>query len=210
MLSVNWPASSPYVLGGRRHRDCRRRREIAWSGGGGGTSEIIDKPAFQITQAGVARARTPADGVRDEPDVAAIAGVPGVAIYGQGMLFAGVQGTSVATPVWAGIWALLDEAKGNHAGFSDGAERLYRIGAANGSGLVDITSGNNGDGTTPGYAAKAGWDFATGWGVPNVGVAGDAMASRRASRRARCCRRRARRRTGSRSTPAATSPSGRR
>lgn len=160
VLSVNWPASSPYVfsVGGT---ELDGTNELAWFGGGGGQSEIIDKPAFQT-------GLTPADGVRDEPDVAAIAGIPGVAIYGQGMLFSGVEGTSVATPVWAAIWALLDEAKGNHAGFSNGAERVYQLGAAGSAGLRDITAGGIGDGTTPGYRAAAGWDFATGWGVPDV------------------------------------------
>jgi len=162
VLSVNWPASSPYVLsvGGTELDAANANAEIAWPDGGGGQSEIIDKPAFQT-------AATPADRVRDEPDVAAIAGVPGVAIYGQGMLFAGVQGTSVATPIWAGIWALLDEAKGNHAGFTNGAERLYQLGAASSPALRDVTVGGIG-GTTPGYPAKAGWDFATGWGAPDV------------------------------------------
>jgi kumamolisin len=162
VLSVNWPASSPYVIAvGGTELDSTNNAEIAWPAGGGGQSEIIDKPAFQT-------GHTPADGVRDEPDVAAIAGVPGVAIYGQGMLFAGVQGTSVATPVWAAIWALLDEAKGNHAGFGNGAERLYQLGAAGSAALRDVTVGGIGDGTTPGYPAKAGWDFATGWGAPDV------------------------------------------
>ena len=32
----------------------------------------------------------------------------------------------------------------------------------------DVTVGGIGDGTTPGYPAKAGWDFATGWGAPDV------------------------------------------
>ena len=169
VLSVNWPSSSPYVIsvGGT---ELDTTNEIAWPSGGGGTSEIIDKPPFQSPHPGDARARTPADGVRDQPDIAAIAGPPGVAIYGQGMLFAGVEGTSVATPVWAGIWALLDEAKGGHAGFGDGAERLYRLGAAGSSGLRDITAGAIGDGTTPGFPARAGWDFATGWGAPDVGA----------------------------------------
>jgi hypothetical protein len=73
----------------------------------------------------------------------------------------------VATPVWAGIWALLDEAKGG-GGFTDGTERLYRIGATGAAGLRDVTGGAIGDGTTPGYPAAAGWDFATGWGAPDV------------------------------------------
>ncbi|MCU1282849.1 MAG: hypothetical protein JWM53_6395, partial [bacterium] len=163
VLSVNWPASSPYVLSVGGTEIATPPTETAWSAGGGGASEILDKPPFQV-------GLTPADGVRDEPDIAAIGGVPGVAIYGQGMLYAGVEGTSVATPIWAGVWALLDEAKGNHAGFSNGAERLYQLGAAGASGLRDITVGGIGDGTTPGYPAKAGWDYATGWGVPDVNV----------------------------------------
>jgi kumamolisin len=169
VLSVNWPASSPYVLSVGGTEIVAPPVETAWSAGGGGQSEILDKPPFQIAQAGDTRARTPSDGVRDEPDIAAIGGVPGVAIYGQGMLFAGVEGTSVATPIWAGVWALLDEAKG-HAGFSNGAERLYQLGATGASGLRDITLAGNGDGTTPGYPAKPGWDYATGWGVPDVAV----------------------------------------
>ncbi len=169
VLSVNWPASSPYVLsvGGTGWNGAM---EYGWSGGGGGQSEILDKPAFQAAQRGDARARTPADGVRDQPDIAALAGPPGVVIYGMGQAFSGVQGTSCATPMWAAFWALLDEAKGAHAGFTDGAERLYRLGATTGAGLHDITVGGNGDGTTPGYPATPGWDFATGWGTPDVGA----------------------------------------
>ena len=166
VLSVNWPASSPYVIavGGTALDGAT---EVAWAGGGGGTSELLDKPAWQSAQAGDARARTPGDGVRDLPDVAAIAGAPGVAIYGRGMLFAGVEGTSVGTPLWAALWALLDEARGGGRGFVDGSERLYRLGATSGAGLADVTGGGNGDGTTPGYAATAGWDFASGWGTPD-------------------------------------------
>ena len=167
VLSVNWPASSPSVIAVGGTSLAMPTSEVAWTGGGGGTSEIIDKPAFQSAQPGDTRARTPGDGVRDEPDVAAIAGFPGVAIFGQGMLFTGVEGTSVATPIWAGVWALLDEAKGG-TGFSDGAERLYRVGATSAPGLRDIATGAIGNGTTPGYPAAAGWDYATGWGVPDA------------------------------------------
>lgn len=169
VLSVNWPSSSPYVLsvGGT---GWNMGAEYGWSGGGGGQSEILDKPAYQVAQPGDTRARTPADGVRDQPDVAALAGPPGVVIYAMNQSLSGVQGTSAATPMWAAIWALLDEARGGHRGFADGAERLYRMGASGGAGLHDITTGGNGDGTTPGFAATPGWDFATGWGTPDVGA----------------------------------------
>ncbi|MDB4964740.1 MAG: hypothetical protein JWN44_429 [Myxococcales bacterium] len=160
VLSVNWPSSSPYVMsvGGTQ---VVNSVEAAWFAGGGGQSEILDKPAYQI-------GRTPNDGVRDQPDLAALAGTPGVAIYGQGRVIAGVQGTSAAAPMWAAIWALLDAGKGGGKGFSDGHLRLYQLGASGATGLRDITTGGIGDGTTPGYPATAGWDLASGWGVPDV------------------------------------------
>jgi hypothetical protein len=49
--------------------------------------------------------------------------------------------------------------------------RLYAIaqGARYASDFHDITAGNNIlDGTTIGFAAKPGYDLATGWGTPNV------------------------------------------
>lgn len=162
VLSIDWPASSPYVLG-VGGTAINFGVEIAWAGGGGGQSEIWAKPSFQVA----GPLGPPADGVRDVPDIAALAGSPGVTIYGQGQTIVGVQGTSCAAPMWAAFWALLDQARGG-GGFRDGAERLYRLGALNASGLRDITAGTNGNGTTPGYPAKTGWDFATGWGVPDV------------------------------------------
>jgi subtilase family serine protease len=160
VLSVNWPSSSPYVMsvGGTQ---VGTTGETAWVAGGGGQSEILDKPAYQV-------GHTPSDGVRDQPDLAALAGSPGVVIYAQGRIFTGVQGTSAATPMWAAIWALLDANKGGGHGFTNGHERLYQLGAAGATGLRDITTGGIGDGTTPGYPATVGWDLATGWGVPDV------------------------------------------
>jgi hypothetical protein len=33
--------------------------------------------------------------------------------------------------------------------------------------FFDIISGNNGNGVGPGYDAKVGWDYTTGWGTPD-------------------------------------------
>jgi kumamolisin len=175
--AVGWPTSSPYVIsvgGTQLTLDAMSNvtGEIAWSAGGGGQSEILGKPAYQVAQAGDTRPRTPADGVRDVVDIAALSGPPGINYYGQGQQQS-AEGTSFATPMWAGIFALIDQARGGQ-GISNGAERLYQLGATSGMGFKDITSGSNGsDGTNgvsgaPGYAAGPGWDFATGWGAPNI------------------------------------------
>jgi kumamolisin len=68
--------------------------------------------------------------------------------------------------MWAGIWSLLLQAK-SPTGISTGLESLYTLGKA-GQGFHDITSGNNSDGSTPGFNAGVGYDLATGWGSPNV------------------------------------------
>ena len=168
IISAGWPASSPYVVGVGGTAVNTGTTEVVWDWGGGipgatggGASESLDKPAFQM---GV----TPNDGARDEPDVAALAGAPGVVVILDGSA-GGFGGTSAATPMWAGAWALLEQGKG-HKTITNGLETLYTLGK-NGMGFHDITSGNNGgpgDVATGGYAAAAGYDLSTGWGSPNV------------------------------------------
>jgi kumamolisin len=168
-LSVEWPASSPFVVGVGGTMLTSGGSEVTWNedsasggalAGGGGPSEVIAKPAFQL---GV----TPDDGARDTPDVAAIAGTPGVAVLAFGGMSYTAKGTSVAAPLWAAVWALVDQAKGG-GGLSDGLTRLYAAGPSNG--FVDITVGNNGgpDDLSKGYSAGPGYDLATGWGTPDV------------------------------------------
>jgi subtilase family serine protease len=167
ILSVGWPASSPFVVGVGGEQVSAQGAEQAWGGpngggggGGGGQSESFDKPAFQ---AGVGPFAN--DGARDEPDVAALAGPPGVTIIAGGMPNT-VEGTSAAAPMWAGMWALIDQARGGK-GLPSGLEQLYLLGKA-GKGFRDLRAGNNGDGSTPGFAAGPGYDLATGWGAPDV------------------------------------------
>ena len=69
-------------------RPLRRRLRVHGRGAGGGVSESLDKPAYQV-------GATPADSSRDEPDVAAIAGGSGVLIVDQGGTTS-VLGTSAA------------------------------------------------------------------------------------------------------------------
>jgi subtilase family serine protease len=114
---------------------------------------------------------------RTVPDIsynAAISG--GVLVYStaQGApIWFVVGGTSAGSPQWAGIIALANQLSTDQGhgklGFINPA--LYKLAesAAYSTDFHDITVGNNQQvGTPVGFAAKAGYDFATGWGTPNV------------------------------------------
>jgi len=159
-------------------------------GSGGGVSSVWAKPAFQT-------ALTPSDGARDLPDVAFLAanGLYGAtwvvcedegAAYGldcannKGVFtndsrFSGVGGTSAATPAFAGMLALLEQATGSRLGNVNNV--LYKLAAAKYSTVFhDITEGNNAvlctqgtpdcgaNGFTTGYDASSGYDLASGLG----------------------------------------------
>ena len=81
-------------------------------------------------------------------------------------------GTSAASPAWAGILALANQANGRPLGYIN--PQIYLIGLANPitHAFHDITSGNNAVCQTlcgeDGYLAGTGYDMTTGWGTPNV------------------------------------------
>ncbi len=162
--SVDWPAASPYVLG-VGGTELSQNKEVVWGGlgaGGGGQSQIIVKPSWQQ---GVGP--YPNDGARDVPDISALAGSPGVTTVVGTSGFAS-QGTSAAAPIWAGVWAMLDQARGG-VGMTDFHDRIYTLGKSGSAAFNDITVGSNvNSGTTPGYSALPGFDLATGWGTPNL------------------------------------------
>jgi uncharacterized protein (TIGR03437 family) len=142
-------------------------------GGGGGASILYSKPAWQ-TGPGV-----PNDNARDVPDVALAASEyhDGYYLCTLGACRGGVGGTSVSSPIFAGILALINQSmvdKGGSPGLGNINPSLYRL-AQNASGVFhDITAGDNivpcASGTTGcangsyGYAAGPGYDLATGWG----------------------------------------------
>jgi subtilase family serine protease len=136
--------------------------------GGGGRSSVFSKPSFQ---SGV----FPKDTRRDIPDVSL-----GAAAFHPGFFFAvgtpaqlGIAGgTSLATPVWAGISALAAQSAGT-ARVGNINAKLYALGPLNNtasSGLHDVTIGNNSFNGVPGYSAKPGYDRASGWGTPDIGI----------------------------------------
>ena len=149
-------STSPYVtaVGGTTLTlsNTGKATETAWSGSGGGLSGIFVTPSYQTSL------KLPSRGV---PDVAAVANPStGVAIVLNGSIEV-VGGTSAATPIWAGLMALVNDAriKAGAATLGYLNPQLYPLlGTAN---FRDIKSGNNG-----GYPAKAGYDLVTGLGAP--------------------------------------------
>jgi subtilase family serine protease len=151
---------------------------------GGGVSVLVSKPAYQVAPG------VPAGGMRDVPDVALLASPSTsgyvIVIENQVMI---VGGTSVATPNWAGIVALL-----NQAASADGSgalnTHLYALGrqqyAPGGSGpFHDIVNGNNSvvtvvaghDYHVTGFSAGVGYDLCTGLGTPDVDLLVRAFAA---------------------------------
>ncbi len=146
---------------------------------GGGPSVIFGKPSWQ---AGVG---VPNDAARDIPDVAmgadgpAVGVTPAIALPGffvatqkttdPAPTFALTGGTSIATPMWAGVSRLIAQAQGVTRLGNINA-RLYELGnlQSPSSGLHDVTTGNNANNSIPGYSAGVGYDLATGWGSPDI------------------------------------------
>ncbi len=174
-VATNYPASDPYVTGvGGTDLDLASdgayESETAWSGnssgasypgcdnqgGSGGGYSPFPRPYWQ-TGPGLTAGTTRAD-----PDVSAVS-EPGVDIV-QGGTAGAAAGTSVATPIWAGIAAVADDVHGAPLGFLDPS--LYAIldSARYTDDFHEITSGSNG------YAAGPGWNPVTGIGSPIAGA----------------------------------------
>jgi kumamolisin len=168
---VNYPASSPYVLGcgGTQIQldpsQTAIADEVVWNdlgrrGTGGGVSEIYGVPAFQ-TGAHLPGSLNDGKPGRGVPDVAAAAAqLNGYRIFLKGAEVV-LSGTSAVAPLWGAFVALLNEQRGASLGFLN--DRLYQS-----PGLLKvITSGDNIDAESGlGYAAGDGWSACTGLGSP--------------------------------------------
>ncbi len=167
--SVDFPASSPYVLacGGTRLivSGTRIDSETVWndssgeSATGGGISSYFPVPSYQSTVMLPANASGSSFRGRGVPDVAGVAD-PNTGYY---TLVDGswgvVGGTSAVAPLWAGLIAVLNEQLGKPVGYLHPV--LYSTVFGH-KALHDITEGNNGS-----YSATRGWDACTGLGSPN-------------------------------------------
>ena len=173
---VSMPASDPLVLAvGGTTLDAARpsgayQGEKAWNDGanasGGGYSGLFPRPSYQD---GLARAGA----TRGVPDVAANADrATAMAIeYSDGRLRP-AEGTSAATPLWAGVIALADQQAGQHLGFVNPAIYAIARGPSYHQAFHDVVTGDNSvlwhSGVIAGYHAGPGWDPVTGWGSPDA------------------------------------------
>jgi kumamolisin len=163
IVTVDNPANSPHVMGvGGTTPTCSAGMspsspgcagygsESAWSGSGGGVSQVFARPAFQTG------CNVPAGSQRLVPDVALESNTsPGNYVVENGLWYI-VGGTSGAAPQWAGLFAELDQRRGG-TGLGNPGALLY--GLCGTSALHDVTSGSNGD-----YSAGVGYDRVTGLG----------------------------------------------
>ncbi len=175
-LAIDFPGgfAGMTVVGGTRlsvRADNTYLEETAWSdplersGSGGGVAPADPRPPWQ-TGPGVSNSRS--NGRRQMPDVAA-PGDPnsGYRICFQGACDQSVGGTSGGAPFWAGSLAVvaqyLDKQGAGKLGFVN--PLLYKLGSTDQTypPYHDVTRGNNRF-----YDATPGWDFATGWGSPDV------------------------------------------
>jgi subtilase family serine protease len=173
---VSLPASDPLVLGvggtalNASFQTGAYHGEMAWNqdteSSAGGFSRLFHRPPYQ-------------DGV---PSIGATRGVPDVAANADSttamaLTFTGgvlipAPGTSAATPLWAAVIALADQAAGRHLGFVNPAiYRIARSGAYHRA-FHDVVTGDNSilwpTRVFAGYKAEPGWDPVTGWGSPNA------------------------------------------
>ncbi len=165
-LNVDFPSSSPYVVGcGGTKLTLNGNTissEVTWNelaqdegASGGGVSEVFVLPSFQ-SRAHVPAAQNGFKG-RGVPDVAGDADPASgyeVRVDGSSTV---IGGTSAVAPLWAGLFARINQLLGKPAGYLNPI--LYSASAA--GAFRDITSGNNG-----GYSAGPGWDPCTGLGSP--------------------------------------------
>jgi kumamolisin len=168
-LNVDFPASSPNVLA------CGGTNLLSTSGGykflnetvwnnkngnatGGGVSKIFSEPTYQASIVKTLNL----NGKRGVPDVAGHADPKNIpyGIYYGGSLN-GVGGTSAVAPLYAALYARLNQAKGSNVGF------LNTLIYANAKQICrDVTLGNNNSTLSGGgYAATSGWDACSGCGV---------------------------------------------
>ncbi|MDP9108946.1 MAG: protease pro-enzyme activation domain-containing protein [Pseudomonadota bacterium] len=171
--SQSYPSVSPYVMsiGGTRLDTAGTtwQNESVWSctdatscqhnaggGAGGGPSLTEAAPAWQSNAGVLGNSR-----MRGTPDVSLDADPASGALVLVNGATQQIGGTSLAAPLFTGFWARVQSMHNNALGFP--ASAMYAQAAANPDMFHDVTSGSNG-----GYAARSGWDFASGFGSLNM------------------------------------------
>lgn len=179
----SYPAADPNVMavGGTQNlkvdSNCQYISETAWScanqggsyWGTGGNPGDQTEPSYQKGVSAIT------DGKRGYGDVSLVAG-DNIAIYDAtiasqngGSAWLGVDGTSAASPQWAGIIAVL-RSSGVASLTGNINPIIYKIGmnpTQYAKAFHDVTSGSNAY-NGQGFSAQKGWDYPTGWGSPDL------------------------------------------
>ncbi|MEI7035998.1 protease pro-enzyme activation domain-containing protein [Fulvimonas yonginensis] len=149
-ITPSYPASSPYVVavGGTTLNTSGTSwtGETVWNGTGGSPSTFEAKPSWQGTVVSGTKRGVPDIAFDADPNSGALVIVNGGTQQ--------IGGTSLAAPIFSGIWARMLAAKGTSLGFA--APLIYQLPS---TAFHDVTSGSNG-----GESATAGWDYTTGFG----------------------------------------------
>ena len=158
VVAVGGTELTPNPMGGYQ--------ESAWSGSGGGISNSRTLPQYQ-TAIGIAQPH------RTSPDVSMDSyGNTGALIYDSYDTATGnsnwwdAGGTSLATPMWAGLMAIVDQGRvSKGTAILSGHDQTLPILYSLESNFTDIVTGyNNTTFATPGY------DLVTGLGTPNAAL----------------------------------------
>ncbi|HLI97757.1 MAG TPA: S53 family peptidase [Candidatus Baltobacteraceae bacterium] len=182
---VEYPAASPYVVavGGTdlfTNADGTYKGETAWEAGGGGLSQFEYSPYWETQAQPVSKN---GESMRGVPDVAMDASLEtGAELWGGSAVNGSCTpcvtgGTSLASPLSAGVWARVQTAHGNRLGFAPVWYYKDFVGNAAGAmnagpppwqpdgGFHDVVSGSNGL-----YTAAPGYDYTTGLGSVDISV----------------------------------------
>ena len=149
-LTPSSPASSPYVVavGGTTLNTSGTAwsSETVWNGTGGSPSTFEPKPSWQSSVVSGTKRGVPDIAFDADPNSGALVIVNGSTQQ--------IGGTSLAAPIFSGVWARMLAIKGTGLGFA--APLIYQLPSST---FHDVISGNNG-----GETATAGWDYTTGFG----------------------------------------------
>jgi hypothetical protein len=158
---VGWPAVSPNVLsvGGTSltlaDGTGTYGSESAWKSSGGGKAAFVAEPAYQKIL------NISTGGKRGNPDVALVADPnTGVYVYdsNNGAYWYEVGGTSASAPMWAGLTAIADQARGTTGSLDGRSQTLYAL----------YNMAKSSYGTYFHDVGTTGYDFYTGIGTPKV------------------------------------------
>ncbi|MBE7188759.1 S53 family peptidase, partial [Jatrophihabitans endophyticus] len=145
-----------YLYSGRHGQDSFSVWKVSpYAAEGAGFSEVYARPGYQDRVASITHS-----GRRSLPDIT----------------MDGASGTSEATPQFAALLAMATQVRHHDLGPINAVlyDRLGRNPSAHG--LIDVTKGNNSLYGVRGFAARRGYDVATGWGTVNAGTFVPALA----------------------------------